>query len=143
MITGTRHTGIVVKNLEAVSEFYLSLGFSVQSQAHEVGPFIEQVTGLAGADLLWAKINLPDGSLLELIQYDHPSGIGTEGVQPSNQLGVSHLAFSVQEIDGFCDQVVALGGNVINLPALTKNKKFKVAYCHDIEGNLFEAVEIQ
>ena len=34
-----------------------------------------------------------------------------------------------------------LGGSIINEPAITNNKQFKVAYCHDIEGNLLEVVE--
>ena len=143
MIASVRHTGIVVKDLEATKDFYLALGFALQSQAHETGPFIEQVTGFADANLHWVKMILPDNSLLELIQYDYPTDNRTEVLQPANQLGVSHLAFSVQEIDKFCRRIIDLGGNVINSPALTKDNKYKVAYCHDIEGNLFEAVETQ
>ena len=143
MIAGVRHTGIVVKNLEATRDFYLALGFTIQSQAQETGSFIEQVTGLAKVKLQWVKMSLPDYSLLELIRYDFPMDIETDGLQNPNRLGVSHLAFSVREIDKFCGLVVELGGNVINAPALTKEKNYKVAYCHDIEGNLFEAVEIQ
>ena len=42
-----------------------------------------------------------------------------------------------------CKNVIKLGGNIVNAPVLTENKQFKVAYCHDVEGNLFEAVEKQ
>ena len=59
MIKGFRHTGIVVHNLEKVCNFYVSLGFSIKSQALEKGAFIEQVTGLKNVNLKWIKMNLP------------------------------------------------------------------------------------
>ena len=60
----------------------------------------------------------------------------------SNQLGCSHLAFSVDNIDSICEKIEEIGGSVVNLPALTSDKKVKVAYCHDNEGNLMEIVEV-
>ena len=73
MIKGFRHTGIVVNNLEKVCNFYVSLGFSIKSQALEKGTFIEQVTGLKNVNLKWIKMDLPDGTLLELLKYDSPN----------------------------------------------------------------------
>ena len=63
--------------------------------------------------------------------------------QLSNKIGVSHVAFTVENIDRICEQVVQLGGGLVNEPALSENHLVKVAYCHDVEGNLFEVVEIQ
>ena len=142
MIKGFRHTGIVVHNLEKVCNFYVSLGFSIKSQALEKGAFIEQVTGLKNVNLKWIKMNLPDGTLLELLKYDSPKLPPIKEKQIANKYGVSHMAFTVNKIDDFCKEVVNLGGSIVNIPALTNNKKFKVVYCHDVEGNLFEAVEI-
>ena len=56
---------------------------------------------------------------------------------------MSHVAFTVKNMDRICEQIVRLGGGLVNEPALSKNRLFKVAYCHDAEGNLFEVVEIQ
>lgn len=143
MIEGIRHTGIVVRDLAKSQDFYLNLGFKIQSQAEEEGPFIENVTGIKNVNIKWIKMNLPDGNLLELIQYNNPLTEKEISKQEANQFGVSHLAFNVRNIDLFCQNVIKLGGNIVNLPSLTINKQFKVAYCHDIEGNLFEAVEKQ
>lgn len=142
MIKGFRHTGIVVHNLEKVCNFYVSLGFSIKSQALEKGAFIEQVTGLKNVNLKWIKMNLPDGTLLELLKYDSPKLTLIKEKQIPNKYGVSHMAFTVNKINDFCKEVVNSGGSIVNIPALTNNKKFKVVYCHDVEGNLFEAVEI-
>ncbi len=143
MMMGTRHTGIVVENLEIAQRFYLGLGFSVQSEDVEEGPFIDQVTGLDKVKLKWVKMKLPDGSLLELLQYQQPTRGQKKTKQLSNEMGVSHVAFTVKNMDRICEQIVRLGGGLVNEPALTENSRFKVAYCYDVEGNLFEIVEIQ
>ena len=143
MIEGIRHTGIVVSDLHKVSKFYVSLGFEIISNANEKGHFIEQVTGLQNVDISWIKMKLPDNNILELIKYDFPKGVKKKHKQLANQYGVSHIAFKVKDIDLFCENLVNLGGSIINNPALTSNKRFKVAYCHDVEGNLFEAVEVK
>ena len=74
MITGYRHTGLVVRNLECSRAFYENvLGFTVWKQAIESGQFIEQVVGIPEVVLEWVKLKAPDNSLLELLQYhSHP-----------------------------------------------------------------------
>ena len=62
-------------------------------------------------------------------------------MQKSNKLGCSHIAFSVDNIEITCQKIKAMGGSIVNSPALTVDKKVKVAYCHDIEGVLMEIVE--
>ena len=39
-------------------------------------------------------------------------------------------------------KIKKIGGSMVNSPALTNDKKVKVAYCHDNEGNLIEIVEV-
>tara|TARA_B100000929_G_C15408905_1_gene387223 strand:- start:281 stop:712 length:432 start_codon:yes stop_codon:yes gene_type:complete len=142
MIKAVRHTGIVVRDLEKSTEFYCALGFVKDNQAIEEGNFIDTVVGLQNTKLEWVKLKAPDGYLLELLQYhSHPES--TEITQQkSNKLGCSHMAFSVDNIDRICEKIEQLGGFVINPPALTNDKKIKVAYCHDLEGVLMEIVEV-
>jgi catechol 2,3-dioxygenase-like lactoylglutathione lyase family enzyme len=141
MIKAVRHTGIVVRDLEKSAEFYCTLGFVKDNQAIEEGAFIDAVVGLQNTKLEWVKLKAPDGYLLELLQYhSHPKHQAI-AKQESNQLGCSHLAFTVYNIDFVCGNIKKNGGSVVNKPKLTDNKKVKVAYCHDIEGNLMEIVE--
>lgn len=142
MIKAVRHTGIVVSDLEKSKEFYCALGFVEDNRAIEKGDFIDTVVGFQNTKLEWVKLKAPDGYLLELLKYhSHPEK--KEIVkQKSNQLGVSHLAFSVNNIDSICENIEKIGGSVVNPPALTGDKKVKVAYCHDNEGNLMEIVEV-
>ena len=142
MIRTVRHTGIVVRDLEKSTEFYCALGFVKDNQAIEEGNFIDTVVGLQNTKLEWVKLKAPDGYLLELLQYhSHPESTEITK-QKSNKLGCSHMAFSVDNIDRICEKIIQLGGCIVNPPALTNDKKVKVAYCHDVEGVLMEIVEV-
>jgi catechol 2,3-dioxygenase-like lactoylglutathione lyase family enzyme len=142
MIKAVRHTGIVVRDLEKSVDFYTALGFVENNRAIEEGDFIDTVVGFQNTILEWVKLKAPDGYLLELLQYrSHPEKKEI-AKQMSNKLGCSHLAFSVNDIDLTCRKIKEIDGSVLNPPALTNDKKIKVAYCHDNEGNLLEIVEI-
>ena len=142
MIKSVRHAGIVVRDLKKSMEFYCSLGFVEHSKAIEESDFIDTVVGLQNTKVEWVKLSIFDDFLLELLQYhSHPEDKAIVK-QKSNKLGHSHLAFSVENIDIFCEKIKEIGGCVVNTPALTKDKKVKVAYAHDNEGNLMEIVEV-
>jgi catechol 2,3-dioxygenase-like lactoylglutathione lyase family enzyme len=142
MIKTVRHTGIVVRDLEGSVEFYCALGFIEDNRNIEKGAFIDTVVGLQNTKLEWVKLKAPDGYLLELLQYhSHPEQKKITK-QRSNQLGYSHLAFSVDGINAVCERIEKIGGSVVNSPILSDDKKVKVAYCHDKEGNLMEIVEV-
>lgn len=141
MIKGVRHAGIVVRNLKESVGFYRALGFVESSQNIEEGSYIDTVVGLKNTKLEWVKLKAPDGYILELLQYhSHPEEKNISK-QKSNQLGCSHVAFTVTSIDAICERIIEIGGSVVNPAALTNDKKVKVAYCHDNEGNLMEIVE--
>jgi len=141
MISKLRHTGIVVRNLDQAVGFYEALGFQVWIRALEEGPFLETLVGLEGAKVETAKLKARCGAVLELLQYhSHPQqrDINT---QPSNQLGCSHIAITVDSIDAALECVQSRGGSLVNQPAMAPGGKLIVAYCHDPEGVLLELVE--
>ena len=141
MIVGTRHTGLVVKDIEASIRFYEGMGLKVWKQEDEEGQFISTVVGIPEVRIETAKLRAPDGSLLELLQYhSHPPSCD-EIDAPSNRHGCSHVAFSVQNLDDACEKVVSQGGTVVNDPTINPAKTVKVAYCHDIDGILLELVQ--
>jgi len=141
MIKNVRHTGIVVNDLQKQIVFYSTLGFVEVSRDVEEGTFIEQVTGISGVKLEWIKMKSPDGFILELLQYLTYSLKFNNENASSNQLGCSHIAFTVSEIEVACEYIRQSGGSIVNKPALAPNGNVKVAYCHDPEGVLMEIVE--
>ena len=141
MILNKRHTGLVVRDLERAMAFYEALGLVVWKREEESGSFIETVVGISGVRLEWAKLRAPDGSLVELLQYhSHPNAEPLQNV-PSNRLGCSHIAFTVDDLAQACQAIKRLGGSVVNPPAAAPNGKVRVAYCHDLDGILMELVE--
>lgn len=139
MICRIRHTGIVVRDLNRAAAFYEALGFQTRSREQEEGPFLEQVIGLEEVRVETAKLKSPCGNSIELLQYHSHTDQKEVELQPPNQLGCSHIAFSVVSIEDSLALVQRLGGSQVNPPAT--NGTVRVAYCHDSEGNLLEFVE--
>ena len=141
MIRNTRHTGLVVRDLERAIAFYEALGLTVWKHELESGPFIDTVVGIPGARLEWAKLRAPDDSLVELLQYHSHPECRPVIPAPSNRLGCSHVAFTVDDLPATCALICRLGGSMVNPPAPAPGGKVRVAYCHDPEGILMELVE--
>ena len=141
MIRNLRHTGLVVRDLERAVTFYEALGLKVWRRETECGDFIDTVVGIAGVRIEWAKLEAPDGSLVELLQYHSHPDDGLRQNAHSNRLGCSHIAYTVDDLASTCLMVSRLGGSVINPPAKAPNGKVRVAYCHDLDGILMELVE--
>ncbi len=141
LITKTRHVGLVVRDLNLALKFYEGLGFDLWKRELEEGLFIEKVVGISNVRVETAKLKAPDESMLELLQYhSHPMDAPLVN-SPSNQLGCSHIAFTVQSIEDTCALIRKLGGSIVNSPALAPGNKVKVAYAHDRDGILLELVE--
>jgi lactoylglutathione lyase len=142
MIRATRHTGLVIGDLERSLRFYRDLlGLRVWKRQVEEGSFIDKVVGLTGVKLEWAKLSVPDGTILELLQYySHPEKKAT-GNYPSNRHGCNHVAFSVDNLDKvyrlLCDSKIVCNSP----PQLSPDGKARVLYCHDPDGIILELVE--
>ena len=142
MILGTRHTGLVVRDLERSVAFYTEVfGLEVFGRSVEHGEFIEKLVGIPGVKLEWAKLAAPDGSLLQLLEYhSHPDQTPLASA-PANRLGCSHLAFAVEDIGQVHAAFKERGLNVVNEPQVSPDGKVKVMYCHDPDGIILEVVE--
>ena len=141
MVLNTRHTGIVVRDIEQAVTFYEGLGMICISRMLEEGEYIDNLVGLGKTRLEWAKLKLPDGSLVELLQYHSHPDDGFPDLQESYKLGCSHIAFTVSDINKVVEYFIENGGSIKHLPQLSPDKKVKVLYCYDIEGNIIEMVE--
>jgi len=143
MILGTRHTGLVVRNLDKSLEFYHDLlGFKIVKRMTESGDYIDKIVGIPDAVIEWVKLELPDRSLVELLEYK--SGLEdteTDPQYPSNKHGCSHIAFTVDNISGLNDLLTQNGYVCKHEPLNSPDGKVKVMYCHDPDGIILEMVE--
>ena len=142
MILGIRHTGIVVRDINISLKFYRDLlGLSIWKRAKEEGPFIENVVGLSGVSLEWVKMQAPDGSVIELLQYhSHPDSQPFENI-PSNRLGCSHIAFTVDNLENVYNLLCQHSCHCNSSPQISPDGKAKVLYSHDPDGITLEIVE--
>ena len=141
-----RHVGLVVRNLETSINFYCSiLGLSVYKRYSEPpGEFIDRLTGIKNVSLEWAKLSLPDGGLIELLEYrSHPDPAAGEKPRdfPSNRLGCSHTALTVKDLPALYKKLLENGYRCNSEPLVSPDGKVKILYCHDPDGIILELIE--
>ena len=137
-----RHTGIVVSNMERSLEFYRELlGLKVVKDFKEEGEYINKISGLSGVKLWMIKLAADDGTMVELLKYmSHPQKT------PDNpqicDIGCSHVAFTVDDIDEEYN-LLSEKGVKFNCPPLVSSDGYaKVAFCRDPDGVFIELVEV-
>ncbi len=142
MVLNIRHTGLVVNNLEKFISFYEGLGLKLISRMIEKGDYIDNLVNLKNVKLEWAKLALPDNSVIELLKYhSHPESIKPNYSQNANRIGFSHIALTVSNIKQTIEYICSRGGAIKNKYQTSPDGKVKVVYCYDIEGNILEIVE--
>jgi catechol 2,3-dioxygenase-like lactoylglutathione lyase family enzyme len=142
MITGIRHTGLVVADLERALHFWRDLlGFRITRQMEESGPHLDAMMGLEGVALTTVKLAAPDGSLIELLHFqshpDRPSWAGTP-----YSTGFTHIALTVADLDSTCGKLAQAGVGIFAPPQRSPDGTVKVTYCQGPEGVLLELVEV-
>lgn len=142
MITHIRHTGIVVADLERALGFWCDvMGFAVVRQMEEPGAQIDAVLGLKNTRVTTVKLAAPDGSLVELLRFhSHPCQPVWGGTPFST--GLTHLAFTVDDIEAECVRLDAAGVKFFSLPQTSPDGNIKVTYGTGPEGLLLELVEV-
>ena len=137
-----RHIGIVVTDLEKSLLFYRDiLGLSVQRDMLEQGEFIDSISNLKNVKVRTIKMSADDGNLVELLWYkSHPRKPG--GEKEICKIGVSQVAFTVEDIDYEYKRLKEKGVKFHCPPQISPDNRAKVTFCRDPEGNPIELVEI-
>ena len=144
MLKAFFHTGFVVKDLDQTIDFYTNvMGLRVAGRMERAGEFACQLLAFDDAHIKGAFLDLGDGHQLELIQYLSPPSGPVGGSR--NDLGASHLAFFVENIDTFYAEKSQQGLRFNNAPAALHDESGKLLrkalYAQDPDGNWLEFVE--
>ena len=145
MLKSFFHTGFVVKDLEKSVDFYTNvLGLQLALRMERQGEFINQVLDFPDAHIKGAMVDKGEGHQLELIQYLNPAS-GPGGIS-RNDLGASHLAFFVDDLDKFYLETKERGLRFNNPPASLSDDHGhmlrKAMYAQDPDGNWLEFVQL-
>jgi catechol 2,3-dioxygenase-like lactoylglutathione lyase family enzyme len=135
------HIGINVEDLGAAKEFFIGLGFTVAGEAAMQGELVERVTGLKDVKDDLVMLQAPDGQFnVELVKFHHP--IDEAGIQPSpaNKLGLRHLCFEVEDVDGIVADLKRKGYLLVG-DLQTYENIWKLCYVRGPEGIIIELAE--
>lgn len=138
-----RHTGIFVEDLLKMKNFYCQT-FGMTEAVHdtEVGKYIADLYGQEGGQIQAElyKLVTNDGCMIELLKVN-PAVEQNVHSEQVFYTGCYHVAFTVSAIDKLYAQLKDQGISFTSPPLLSRDKKHKVCFCKDPEGNFLELVE--
>ena len=107
------HIGICVSDWERSLHFYRDvLGCTEVGRLELGGAPVAKLNGMPDAKVRMVFLER-DGWRLELFAFSVPDWIGPQEARPMNQLGLTHLAFRVDDLDAVCAQIEAAGGHLL------------------------------
>jgi catechol-2,3-dioxygenase len=135
-----RHVGIVVNDLQNMLHFYSEiLGMDVISNELEEGHFLNKILGYNDIKGDIIKLGKDNKTIVELLDFNKKE-INSNKTLIKN--GFTHFAITVSNVEELYDKLLQNNFFVISDPQVSVNKKFKVCFCKDPEGNFIEIVEI-
>lgn len=145
-MTRLHHVGLAVSDLEVSIEFYSGvLGCVVRERSQSEGPDIETLTGVAGARIITADLELEGGETLELIQYLAPKSAILN--QHRHQPGHTHIGFLVDDVDIVYERLTARGAAPSSRPVVISEPGsawdgVRAIYACDPDGRTVEFLEL-
>ena len=134
------HVGLCVSDLDRSLRFYCEgLGFEVQERVDGDDSFAALAEVTPPTALISQFLAL-DGFRLELLAWSVP---GVQG-KPSrfrNQVGLTHLAVHVDDVDVVASKLAALGGTVIEGTRSEFGPEITLLVVEDPDGTRVELVE--
>jgi len=143
---GLHHVGITVRDLDASIRFYhdvLGLEIATEPSPWFEGPGLGPAVGVPGAALRQVCLQLGDTNL-ELLEYRSPPSETSEPLL-SNNVGASHVAFLVDDVEAKMAELEAKGitffspVNVVDEGVLAG---WRWVYFADPDGYPLELVEV-
>lgn len=137
MITGVRHSAIMVKDMEKALVFYRDLlGLTVVRDAIEEGEHIDRLLHLSAIRFREVKLStkgtLEEGTVIELSQF----------LPPYEYVDFSHTALRVDDIEGEYKRLRKNGVEFLCPPFTSPDGYARVACCYDPDNYILELVEI-
>jgi glyoxylase I family protein len=141
------HVGMTVRDLQASVEFYCTVvGCRIRARSESAGVEVETLTGVRGAHVAIADLDVPNGGYLELIQYLSPRPAPLRQDRP--QPGHTHIAFHTDDIDAIYQRLLERGAPVTSPPVTIVDPGSewdgaRALYATDPDGRTIEFVSMR
>jgi catechol 2,3-dioxygenase-like lactoylglutathione lyase family enzyme len=139
-----RHIGIAVSDIEKALFFYRDLlGFKIIKDMEEKGEYIDNFSGVRNIVVRTVKLEDEKGSIIELLKYkSHPKTNDNNLEREITDVGISHFALTVDDIDETYKKLIENGISFNCLVQNTPDGYARVTFCRDFDGNFIEIVEV-
>jgi catechol 2,3-dioxygenase-like lactoylglutathione lyase family enzyme len=139
------HIGIIVEDLEAAKDFFLTLGMELMGDGEVSGDLPDRIMGLQGTHSSLAMLKTPDGNAnIELIKFHtpQPAAEAKEGLPDAspNVPGFRHVAFAVEDIEKMVAKLEQKGARLMG-EIVNYEDAYKLCYLRGPEGLILELAE--
>ena len=130
------HFAVCTSDLERSTRFYAqALGCSVEKQL-EIGAPFDRLTEVEGLEARTVFM-LNGGVTIELLGYTMPGVIGPAERRPMNQLGITHMAFTIADLEKTAAKIDELGGTALR-ETLVSGPMGEMMFAVDPDGTRLE-----
>jgi len=108
------HVGITVRDLDAVTAFFVGLGLEVEGRTFMEGEFVDTVIGIPNSRSEIVTLRPPDGGTgLELSSFIRPDHEPGSPDAMSNELGLRNICFVVDNLQALVDRLAVDGYGLV------------------------------
>jgi catechol 2,3-dioxygenase-like lactoylglutathione lyase family enzyme len=108
------HVGVTVADLDAVTAFFVGLGFEIEGRMDMAGEFVDTVIGIPNSQSRIVMLRPPGGGTgLELSSFLHPEHEPGSPKAMSTELGLRNVMFEVDDIDTILERLAMDGYGLV------------------------------
>jgi catechol 2,3-dioxygenase-like lactoylglutathione lyase family enzyme len=132
------HLGVVVDDLDAVTNFFVALGFERDGGTSVEGEVVDKINGLDGVRADVMMVRTPDRTgKLELVKYHAPADDNGVHPLPPNRLGFRHICLEVEDLSAIVGELRGKGFDPVGEVADYGNV-YRLVYVRGPEGLIVE-----
>jgi predicted enzyme related to lactoylglutathione lyase len=134
------HVGICVRDMTESVRFYTeALGFTL-TERYRMGDSVAALSEVTAPIALEVQFMRKDNAVVELLRWELPGTEGEPARRFMNQLGLTHLAISVADVDDALDRITRHGGTVHQHTRVIIPEGDHI-YCTDPNGVRIEVIQ--
>jgi len=108
------HVCITVADLDAVTAFFVELGFETEGRTVVEGEFVDTVIGIPNSRTEMVMLRPPGGGTgLELSRFIRPRHEPGSPDAMANELGLRNVSFEVDDLQAILDRLAAEGYRLV------------------------------